>query len=268
MWRRGWAGGLAWLAVAWLATGGIAEAQGVTAALMPMGQTVSPGTDFDVELDVTQAGSPFNGFGLTVSYDPAALTLVSQNPISLQEGSLMTTACTNRFHKFNPGAGVDTISDILLCSGVNLTGPGQLYKLRFHASSTPQVTMVRVVAGTLQFYNSGLYVNPVSSSDARIGIGMTVGVGDPPQKGGLSLTANPNPSRGEVLFSTEGRSTSPETLRVRDLQGRIVRVLAVNGGRTKWNGLAESGEKAAPGIYFATLASGSSATTIRFSLVR
>jgi len=40
---------------------------GVQVALMPAQQTVSPGAEFDVTIEVTQAGSPFNGFNAVVT---------------------------------------------------------------------------------------------------------------------------------------------------------------------------------------------------------
>ena len=107
-------------------------AQGVTVALTPTQQVV-PGATFDVYLDVTEAGSAFNGFDAYIGYDPAALTYV---PGSNQEGSYMLDppACGNTFHVFKAGVGVDTISDVLMCGGVSLPGPGRLYRLRFQAS--------------------------------------------------------------------------------------------------------------------------------------
>ena len=126
-------------------------APGVTVALLPT-QQVAPGATFDVYIQVTQAGSVFNGFDAVIGYDPAALTFV---PGSNEEGPYMTGACGNTFHVFRAGAGRDTITDVLLCAGVSLPGPGQLYKLRFQASMTPQVTEVRFLPG-LQFYNAGL----------------------------------------------------------------------------------------------------------------
>src|SRR5439155_8134694 len=115
------------------------------------------------------------------------------SPTSLQQGSLMTGACGNTFHRFIAGAGADTITDVLLCSGLSLTGPGTLYKLHFRASNTPQVVRVRFVPGTVKFYNAGLFVTPVASTDAAIGIGMPVtAVGEHPGAIGPALTASPN----------------------------------------------------------------------------
>ena len=76
---------------------------------------------------------------------------------------------------------------MLLCSNQSLTGPGQIYRLHFVASTTPQITEVRFDPG-LQFYDDGLFVNPAHPSNALIGIGMSpVGVGADATEAGTVL---------------------------------------------------------------------------------
>jgi len=247
-----------------------ARAQGVSVALSPATQTVAPGGEFDIEVRVTQAGAQFNGFDARVSYDASALTLVPLSPTSLQQGALMTGACGNTFHRFTAGAGADTITDVLLCAGTSLNGPGTLYKLHFRAANTPQTTAVLIVPGSLKFYDAGLYVNPVSSTDAAVGIGMpvtAVGGGKAPASG-LALLATPNPSRGGVAFASSWRAAGTESLTVRDVAGRVVRTLALVAHKVAWDGRLDTGERAGSGIYFATLHAEGRSTTIRFSLVR
>jgi hypothetical protein len=246
-----------------LPVAGVVHAQGVTVALYPASQTVAPGDQFDIELRVTQAGSAFNGFDAQVSYDATELTLQASSPTSLQQGTLLTDACGSTFHRFLAGAATDTITDVLLCNGASVTGPGQIYKLHFQASNNVGVTHVTFVAGTLRFYSGGLFVTPVSSSDAVVNVG-TTSVGGP-DAGGPALTASPNPGRGSILFTSGIRTNGPESLTVRDVQGRIVQVLGVAGHRVTWDGRRTGGESAPDGIYFATLHAGGRATTIRFS---
>ena len=271
--HKGWAvamtGARCALVMAFLSGPVVARAQGVTVALIPATQTVAPGADFDLELRVTVPGSKFNGFDAAVSYDSNALTLLATSPTSLQEGGLMTGACDNQFHRFLPSPGFSTMTDVLLCAGVSVTGPGQIYKLRFRASSTPQTTTVSLDPGVLKFYDAGLYVNPVNASNAIIGIGTPVtGVKGGPKPGRLTLTAAPNPSRGSVLFTISPGVTGPESLTVRDGQGRVVRKLIPTGRQIAWNGLRETGEPATSGSYFVTLEAGGRSTTYRFSLLR
>lgn len=245
-----------------------AAALGVTVAVTPTSQTVPLGGEFDLVLQVPVAGSEFNGFDAQVSYDPAALTLVPASPTLLQVGTLMSDACGNLFHHFNPGVGVDSIAVVLLCAATSVTGPGPLYKLHFKAASTAQVTHVRIVPGSLKFYSDGLFVLPVVSTDAVIGIGTPVTAVDPALAHGvLRLSASPNPGHGSVLFTASRAGTGPESLTVRDVQGRTVRALRVTGEQVAWDGRRETGEPVPDGIYFATLTAEGRTLTIRVSLL-
>lgn len=232
-----------------------AGAQGVTVALTPGGQQVAPGATFTVEVTVTSPGSPFNGFDAVIGYDPSALTLVPMSPTTLQQGSLMTGACANTFHRFRQGTGTDTVACVLLCSGVSVTGPGQIYRLQFRAATTPQVTVIRFLPG-LQFYQAGLYVNPVHSANALVGIGMPAPVGVEPTvvPGSPGLVVAPNPARRGAVFTLEADRSGPQRLVLLDVRGRLVRVLedsnAAAGTRTfAWDGLDGSGRPAEPGVY-------------------
>ncbi len=240
--------------------------EGVTVALTPT-QQVALGATFDVYIDVTEAGALFNAFDAIIGYDPAALTYVSH-----QEGSYMTNACGNTFQNFKPGVGVDTIGDALMCAGVSLPGPGRIYQLRFQASATPQVTRIRFLPG-LHFYRAGVYVTPVNSTDAYIGIGMPVDVppaGSPTQ---LTLAAAPNPSHGALVFTVTTSRAGPETLTVFDVQGRAVR--RFTGRQTEpgthtvaWDGRDDAGVMLGPGVYHARLEIAGHAVWRRVTLIR
>jgi hypothetical protein len=244
-------------------------ARGVTAGLIPPDTTVAPGAEFELQLWVTDADSAFNGFHVDVVYDTTALTRVPLSPISLQIGSLMTDACANLFHRYYALPGKDSVSVIMLCNGVSVTGPGQLYRFRFLASTEVQTTMVRIVDNSLMFYDAGLYLPPRSWTDALVGIGMDpVGVGDGATAPGPTLAVAPNPSRGRVVFTLGGTRAGPESLVVRDVQGRRIRRIATGGHQVTWDGADESGRPAPNGTYFATLESGGGSRTVRFSLLR
>ncbi len=170
----------------------------------------------------------------------------------------MKEACGSTFHIFRAGADTDTITDVLLCNGLSLPGPGQLYRLHFRASSTPQATAVRFLPG-LQFYNAGLYVNPVHSTNAVIGIGMPAPVAvDDPLPARIALRAAPNPGRGNLLLAIAADRSGRQGLVVRDLQGRAVRRLGggwfAAGTRTvAWDGRDDTGTRLPAGVYFVTL---------------
>ena len=232
---------------------------GVTVALQPAAQLVAPGADFDLLLEVTEPGSSFNAFDAIVGYDPAALTPVVLAPLSLQEGALMTAACPNRFHDFRVGADRDTVTNVLLCAGVSVTGPGTIYRLRFHASSTDQTTTVRLLPG-LRFFDSGILVTPSSGSDAVVTIGSPIGV-ERPVAGATLLALAPNPARGAVSVRIEGAPAGAQELRVIDARGRRVRVLENGwfpaGARVRtWDGSSQAGGRVAPGSYWIELRAG------------
>jgi hypothetical protein len=224
----------------------------ISVGLTPASQTVTPGTDFDLFIDITSAGSAFNGFDAVVTFDPAALTFVPLAPTSTQQGCLMTGACSaacgNTFHVFAAAGDSLSVSDVLLCNEIFLTGPGHLYKLRFHASNTVQTTHVNF--RSVNFYNAGLFVTPVSSSNATIGIGVNVDAPVPASPGRVRV--EPNPSFGRVQFVSEG-GTGVERVEILDLQGRLVRSLApagsAAGSRLTWDGRDAHGARVPAGVY-------------------
>jgi len=232
----------------------------VSAGLTPASQTVTPGTDFDLFLDITVAGASFNGFDAVVSFSPSALTFVPLAPTSAQQGCLMTgscsAACGSTFHLFSAAGDSLSVSDVLLCDQVFLTGPGHLYKLRFHASNTAQITHVRVRSAN--FYNAGLFVLPVSTSDATIGIGITLGVGPSGPAVPGRVRVEPNPSFGRVAFvSEDGAASGLDAVDILDLQGRVVRSLVPGGAaasaRVTWDGRDARGVPVAAGVYQARI---------------
>lgn len=227
----------------------------VTVSLTPTNQTVTPGTDFDLFLDVTAAGTAFNGYEVVVEFDPAVLTPVPLAPTTLQQGCLMTGgcsgACGTTFHQFSWAGDSVKVNNVLLCNQVTLTGPGRLYRFRFHASNTPQATLVNI--RRMRCFDAGLLVTPVNTSNAVVGVGVNVGVGDTPLAA-VSVRAEPNPSRGAVAFVASGAHTAVEGVDVLDLQGRVLRHLdasAPSSASLAWDGTDERGARVPPGVYHA-----------------
>jgi hypothetical protein len=226
--------------------------------MTPAVQTVAPGAGFDIEFTVVVADSLFNGFDANVAFDPAALTLVPASPVSLQEGCLMTGACSaacgNTFHYFTPAPDSMSITDVLLCAGVALQGPGQVYKLHFVASNTPQTTWVRF--HRVRFYNAGLFVTGLQAQDASIVIRDPAGVPGEPGPGRIPrVSAAPNPMRGSTSIRLENSAGGDEELFVSDVTGRAVRLLQRGafppGTRSvTWDGRDDRGRTVPAGVYF------------------
>jgi hypothetical protein len=248
----------------------VAQSAGVEVALSPTAQSVAPGATFDLEIACTRAGAAFNGFEFVVSYDPAALTIVPLAPLSQQEGSLMKGACANTFHLFNAAEDSLAVTDVLMCAGASVTGPGQVYTLRFLAAASPQVTWVRF--RSLQFFNSGVFVGPAYASDAVIGIGIQAGLPARPGASVPRITGSPNPMRGRCTLAVDAPG-SGQQVRILDTAGRVVRhlgtVIAGSGTRrVAWDGRDDAGAEAPPGIYVAVLNAGRAIAHTRLVRIR
>ncbi len=235
----------------------------VHVAVSPATANVSPGAEFDLTIEVTQAGAEFNRFSAVVTYDTTALTFLPASPLSLQEGCLLTglcsSACGATFHQFAARNDSLLFSDGLLCSGGSLTGPGTLYRLHFRAADSAQVTTVRLREA--KFWNAGLIVSPVVTADALVGIGVALAVDDPAPRAALAVRAVPNPARGGAMFAIESDRPGERRVEIHDLAGRLVRRLDGGPGgpgtaRVAWDGRDRTGARVSPGVYLVTVRAG------------
>lgn len=247
---------------------------GVEVAVLPATVNVAPGAEFDVTIQVTQAGSPFNGFVAIVGFDTTALTFVPAANVATQQGCLMLGTCGggcgNTFHRFTAAGDSLSITDHLLCDQLALTGPGAIYKLRFRASNTAQVTWIRLRRAT--FYNAGLFVTPVATADARVGIGIPLAVGDAPPPRGLAVRAEPNPARGRLALAVESEQAGELRAEIHDVTGRIVRRLhggwrPAGAARLHWDGADVRGARVPPGVYLVTVRSGERTARARVVMI-
>jgi hypothetical protein len=255
-----------------LAAAAPAAAQEVRAGLVPTVQIVPLDTDFDLDVQVTEAGAPFNAFDLVVHYDPSALTLVPANPPSLQQGQYMLSACGNTFNLFDYHADTLTATVVLMCLDMALTGPGQIYHLRFHSANVEQVTTVEI--RRMRFFNAGVRVNPVLTTNALVSIGSPLGVDGPGLlPGRIHLQAAPNPFRGRLDLTIEAPAEGGQRVDIEDVLGRRVRHIAdgefAAGTRhLVWDGRDDSGRTLPPGVYRVTLRAGTATMRRLVALVR
>lgn len=134
----------------------------VTAALQPSAGTVQVGQNFVVTLRVTQAGSGFNTYQTIIHWDPAKVSLQGN-----AQGSYMTGACGATFHWYSIGTTEIGVVNSILCGGMSLTGPGDLYVLTFRADAAGTAAFT---LPTLDFADAGNPVTPVNSTGTSVTI--------------------------------------------------------------------------------------------------
>jgi len=250
-----------------------ALADGLHVALLPDStMNVAAGDTVPIQLCVTEAGAAFNAYAVVVDFDTTALAFLPTSPTSLQEGALMKGACGSTFHVFKAAGDTLSVSHSLMCAGISLTGPGELYRLRFRAREVVGGTWVRI--RHVQFYDAGPPVEPVQTTDAFVLIGGAVGVADPSgAASALSLTALPNPCRSGTTFLVGSDRAGEQRLEIFDVVGRTVRVLArgdfpAGRRRVTWDGADGTGRRVPPGVYPVVFTAAGRARQARVAVVR
>lgn len=261
-------------ALAWAVFGLVAApaVAGVSLRLVPTADPVQPAEEFDVELRV-DPGSPLNAFDLVLGYDPAHLTLLVRSR-QLQEGPLFVAACANRYHSLTlaPDSTKVSVSNVLLCAGASVSGPGTLYTLRFRAKYVDVVTPLTLLPAT-DVYLAGLFVRPLEKHHATVQIGGPTSTDADLPTPALRLSAAPNPFNPVTTMSFELASAQAVTMEIFGVDGR--RVVALLGGElppgrhsVNWTGLDQAGIPVGSGVYLARLRAGPLLSVARLVLVR
>jgi len=265
---------LAVLCALLLACAALPARAAVTVALIAASADVPAGGDVDVFVDIPDSASSFNAFSLVVSYDPSALTLVPMVPTAKQQGCLLTGACSDAcgetFPQFAAAGDSINVSDVILCNGISLTGPGRLYRLHFHAANRSVITHVRIRRA--RFFDAGLIV-PVVTADLGLAIGATTGVGDGGAATARGLRVEPNPASGaRVQFVSGDDGEGWVRAEVLDLQGRAVRRLGPfwlgARGHFAWDRADEHGVPVAAGVYLVRMHRNGQTREARFVLLQ
>ena len=231
---------------------------GVDLVVSPAETVIAPGDTFNVELSVPAGMSPFNGYDAILGFDPTLLSLLPEVSASVREGELMVDACpTSRWNRFtvSPDSTQISISHVLLCGGVSVTGPGVLYRLRFAAKDALAVTSIQFLEGTA-FYNAGVYVLPVTTQDGLVRIGQSTNT--PPAAQKLGLRAVPNPFNPSTVFSFHLPRGGTTSLRILGVDGRLIKEmelgwLEAGAQNIPWDGTDQQGRHLASGHYLAHL---------------
>jgi len=255
-----------WILGGW---SGIAAAA-VAVDLVPTVATVNPGDEFEVQIQVTQSGPIFNGYNADITYDTSRLTFLQANPLSLQEGSYMTNACASTQQFFTANGNTLHVSHSLFCLNLFLSGPGELYVLRFRAGATGGPTTIHFQQST--FYRAGVIVPVEPLSDITVHVNAPTDV-SPVAGKGVQLKIAPNPFNPTTVIEVESAVAGYQELRVHDAAGRLVATLeagnfAAGTRQVVWSGRAASGARLPSGSYLVTLHAGHETRTERVVLLK
>ena len=186
---------------------------GINVRLTTLNPNPAPGDTFVVQAQVTVADSAFNAFHLVVHFDPNLVTFLPAAPVSAQIGTVMSSGCGTLFHIFNAFAD-STVADLsLLCANTSVTGPGEIYRLKFVASGGAGVAAF-TVGSSSRFYEAGTVV-----------VGHVAGAPRVPASSGWLLEApRPNPQHSGQGANVAFALAAPArvTLDLIDLAGRRV----------------------------------------------
>jgi len=238
----------------WVASGVSPAWAALNVSIEPASSLIASGEIFDVTIEVA-AGENFNGFDLEVGYDPNFLTYIGR-PLSQLPGQLMKDACAGSpFHLFQiaPDSTQLSLTYIMLCSGVSATGPGTVYTLRFQAKNQSGATSLHLLPGT-NFYNAGIRVGTLITSDATIVVDYVSAVTETPKPTVYALQAAPNPFNPSTEISFDLPADGPARIVVYDMRGRLIKTL-IEGWQTQgplraqWNGTDQSGKRQPGGTY-------------------
>jgi len=262
-------GGLLVLAASFLLAAGAVRsaAADVYVGFSPPTLSVAAGDTFTVNLVITQADAPFNAFDASMLFDPSMLAFVPAASVSNQRGSLITSACSNTFHKFNAAPDSLRISLSLLCSNTSVTGPGQLYTVQFVAGSVPGTTTITLGPFT-EFYNAGIFVRPLHPDSMTIAItpstsGVTPGRGGEERLELLPPEPNPGQSGGPLRLEFSLPARDHVGFDLLDVLGRRIAQRDTGwweGGR---HAIVWSPSGLGSGAYFVRLRTGSGGSAVQ-----
>jgi hypothetical protein len=246
------------------------HATGIDAALVPDASAIAFGTVFEVRIHVTNPGVEFNTYETYISYDPSILTFLQASPVSLQEGSYMTTACGNTFHVFQAQPTTLHITHSIMCLNQYLVTEGDAYILRFRANDVAGVA--QIVFDQIRFQR-GVYVASLgTTTNASVQISAPTDA-TTPSADRVQLRVAPNPFNPTTTLAVESPVSGFQRVVVRDLRGRVIDVLQAGDypagpRRLVWSGIGPDGHRLASGCYVVTLETPAGSISQRAILVK
>jgi len=199
------------------------------------------------------------GLHAGLSYNPAALEYVG-----VSQGSLVTSQTSPVFFEKMGDAGKVQVDLAAMLSTSTIKGSGEVAVVEFRVIGTGNTTPVLTAADLRDKANRALgkKIEP-RQDDTLVSDGATVAV---------AFGAYPNPFKGttEIAFSVPVASTV--SLKVYDVNGRLVRSLvdgsvAAGSHRVVWDGRTGAGSQTAPGVYLAVVKIGDRETASKMFLL-
>jgi len=233
----------------------------------PATATVAPGDSFLVQLSITQADSSFNAFDASIRFDPSRLSFKPTTPVSAQRGEVMTSVCSNTFHRFDATLDSLKITLSLLCNQTYVTGPGTIYKVWFRAGMTTGTTTLSLGPFT-EFYHAGLFVRPLDKQTMVVNIvgsntGVQPGSAHPGRLQLAPPAPNPHKGRGSVLLDFTLPAPDEVGIEVLDIQGRRVAGRVAERFDQGRHQLSWASPPLADGAYFLRLTTHSAGSAVR-----
>lgn len=280
--RAGRALGLS-LTLVWSGTAIASGVQEFHAYLLPDTVYVDPDSVFTVGFWVDSTAQQFNGYEITIQWDPAILEYVSATAGPLFEEPDPVPDCGSASYStvvFTSSTDSTVhYEHVILCADYSANGPGLLSTFEFVAAA-PGVSALAVVSDPDRtFLDAGLWIWPGHGFPRQVVLHDAVvvveddgtGAGDPgPTERGPALTFYPNPTRAGGEFRLQPVS-GPVLLDVVDAGGR--RILRRQWARAapgtfRWSGRGGGGENLPAGVYFARLETPVGAAVRKLVLLR
>jgi len=199
------------------------------------------------------------GLHAALSYNPAALEYVG-----VTQGSLVVGQTSPVFFEKMGGTGKVQVDLAAMLSTSTLRGSGEVAVVEFRVIGSGSTTPVLFAADLRDKANRALgkRIEP-RQDDTLVSDGATVAV---------TFGAYPNPFKGttEIAFSVP--VASEVSLKVYDVNGRLVRSLvegslAAGSHRVVWDGRTGAGSQTAPGVYLAVVKIGDRETASKMFLL-
>jgi hypothetical protein len=245
--------------------------------LPPVAQT-EIGQIAEVTFEVDETAMQFNGYEVTIQFDPTIIEFVEA-----EEGSLMHYYCpSSNWWWMDQTDSTVTLSHVLLCAGVAADGPGELSIWRFRGLQNGLSPLTILNHPDTLFVDAGEWVNPshptyprqVSVTNGAIQVGPATSVTGQAPEHSLRLLGNvPNPfnPRTEIRFHLD--RASPTSLEIRDVKGQLIWLRQwsrLDAGRhqVSWDGRDSNGTALPSGVYFYRLIGAQQSLSQRMTLIR